>query len=146
MIDTIGKLLNYKQRCSAHWKPGVFMLWLWDLYLACCEAPLVRYSGQCGVVGGWDCSACFGHQTLETLKNLEFETGTLKTLKNLNRSRFLRPRTLKNPKHLMFSNVTLFERLNCVALLLQVYDWRGCKISLTEWFLFQVNVLLSKFL
>ena len=45
----------------------------------------------------------------------------------------------------MFSNVTLFERLNCVALPLQLYDWLGCKISLSELFLFSVNILLSKF-
>ena len=61
-------------------------------------------------------------------------------------SRFLRPRILKNPKYPFFFNVTLFERLNCVALPLQVYDWLGCKFSLSELFLFPVNILLSKFI
>ena len=37
-------------------------------------------------------------------------------------SRFLRPRTLNNGKYPSFSNVTLLERLNCVALPLQVDD------------------------
>ena len=36
--------------------------------------------------------------------------------------RFLRPRTLNNRKYPSFSNVTLLEKLNCVALPLQVYD------------------------
>ena len=96
-----------------------------------------------------DFSVTITQVCLENLEDLEKPWVWKRYLENLKNPwipRFLRPRTLENPKYPMFSNVTLFERLNCVTLPLQVYDWLGCKISLSELFYFPVNILLSKFL